>query len=164
MLSTMKNEFLSVLIFGPNQNFSDFPSVFTTSVRAVFTFQTTMRNISSLSLTLTEGKNSLLSSTLFVYINIFFSRSILTVPWVELGGSVSITCAKTGYSANVEFLTKPFYGGKKNRITAEILQPDRKSFVTISGEWNGAMIAKWTDGVLYTLHSPRAMPHDSPIC
>ena len=86
------------------------------------------------------------------------------MPWVELGGSVSITCAKTGYSANVEFLTKPFYGGKKNRITAEILQPDRKSFVTISGEWNGAMVAKWTDGVLYTLHSPRAMPYDSPIC
>ena len=67
-------------------------------------------------------------------------------------------------TANVEFLTKPFYGGKKNRITAEILQPDRKSFVTISGEWNGAMVAKWTDGVLYTLHSPRAMPYDSPIC
>lgn len=74
-------------------------------------------------------------------------RSILTVPWVELGGSVSITCAKTGYGAAVEFLTKPFYGGKKNRVTAEILQPDRKAFVTISGEWNGAMIAKWSDGV-----------------
>lgn len=74
-------------------------------------------------------------------------RSILTVPWVELGGSVSITCAKTGYGATVEFLTKPFYGGKKNRVNAEILQPDRKPFVTISGEWNGAMTAKWTDGV-----------------
>lgn len=69
------------------------------------------------------------------------------MPWVELGGSVSISCAKTGYGATVEFLTKPFYGGKKNRITAEILQPDRKAFVTISGEWNGAMIAKWADGV-----------------
>lgn len=77
----------------------------------------------------------------------FFYRSILTVPWVELGGSVSITCAKTGYSATVEFLTKPFYGGKKNRITAEVLQPDRKPFVTISGEWNGSMMAKWSDGV-----------------
>lgn len=62
---------------------------------------------------------------------------------------MSITCAKTGYGATVEFLTKPFYGGKKNRITAEILQPDRKPFVTISGEWNGAMVAKWTDGVCY---------------
>lgn len=74
-------------------------------------------------------------------------RSILTIPWVELGGSVSITCAKTGYSSTVEFLTKPFYGGKKNRITAEILQPDRKVFATITGEWNGAMTVKWPDGV-----------------
>jgi len=86
-----------------------------------------------------------------ILISITFFRSILTVPWVELGGSVSITCAKTGYSATVEFLTKPFYGGKKNRITAEILHPDRKAFVTISGEWNGAMIAKWADGVRYCL-------------
>jgi len=75
-----------------------------------------------------------------------YGRSILGVPWVELGGSVSITCAKTGYSASVEFLTKPFYGGKKNRVTAEIMQPDRKVFVSISGEWNGAMVAKWLDG------------------
>ena len=78
---------------------------------------------------------------------------------------MSITCAKTGYSANVEFQTKPFYGGKKNRITADILQPDRKVFVTISGEWNGAMVAKWTDGVLYTFMLPlRAILCDSPIC
>jgi len=76
-----------------------------------------------------------------------YGRSILTVPWVELGGSVSITCAKTGYSASVEFLTKPFYGGRKNRITAEVFQPfDKKAFVTIAGEWNGAMVAKWADG------------------
>lgn len=42
-----------------------------------------------------------------------YGRSILTVPWVELGGSVTITCPQTGYSAAVEFLTKvgfgPFY-------------------------------------------------------
>jgi hypothetical protein len=29
-----------------------------------------------------------------------YGGSILTVPWVELGGSVTITYAKTGYSAN----------------------------------------------------------------
>uniref|UniRef100_A0A0N8E5Y3 Oxysterol-binding protein n=1 Tax=Daphnia magna TaxID=35525 RepID=A0A0N8E5Y3_9CRUS len=87
-----------------------------------------------------------------------YGRSILTVPWVELGGSVSITCAKTGYSASVEFLTKPFYGGKKNRVTAEILQPDRKPFVAISGEWNGAMIAKWADGKTEEFVNVNAMP------
>jgi oxysterol-binding protein-related protein 9/10/11 len=77
-----------------------------------------------------------------------FFRSILTVPWIELGGTVTVTCAKSGYNANIEFLTKPFYGGKKNRVSAEIFAPmEKKSFVTIQGEWNGAMEAKWADGV-----------------
>ncbi|GFG40188.1 hypothetical protein Cfor_09776 [Coptotermes formosanus] len=76
-----------------------------------------------------------------------YGRSILTVPWIELGGSVTITCAKTGYNANVEFLTKPFYGGKKHRIVTEVFQPnDKKPFLSISGEWNGRMEAKWADG------------------
>lgn len=44
-----------------------------------------------------------------------YARSILTIPWVELGGKVSISCAKTGYSATVTFHTKPFYGGKVHR-------------------------------------------------
>ncbi|MGH0149227.1 UNVERIFIED_CONTAM: hypothetical protein FKN15_021048 [Acipenser sinensis] len=49
-----------------------------------------------------------------------YGRSILTVPWVELGGECTISCSQTGYSASVSFHTKPFYGGKKHRITAEI--------------------------------------------
>jgi hypothetical protein len=61
---------------------------------------------------------------------------------------VTITCAKTGYNANVEFLTKPFYGGKKHRIVTEVFQPnDKKPFLSVSGEWNGRMEAKWADGV-----------------
>lgn len=51
-------------------------------------------------------------------------RSILTVPWVELGGECNISCSKSGYSANIVFHTKPFYGGKKHRITADILWVD----------------------------------------
>lgn len=46
-----------------------------------------------------------------------YARSILAVPWVELGGKVTISCAKTGYSATVTFHTKPFYGGKVHRYT-----------------------------------------------
>ncbi|KAL8584605.1 hypothetical protein ACOMHN_002335 [Nucella lapillus] len=77
-----------------------------------------------------------------------YGRSILTVPWVELGGKIQMACAKTGYSANIEFQTKPFYGGKKNRITAQIFEPsERKAFVNIEGEWNGAMYAKYTTGM-----------------
>ncbi|XP_063700660.1 oxysterol-binding protein-related protein 9 [Culicoides brevitarsis] len=75
-----------------------------------------------------------------------YGRSILTVPWIELGGSVTITCPKTQYHADIEFLTKPFYGGKKNKISAEIYGPnEKKSFLSINGEWNGVMEAKWND-------------------
>ncbi|XP_061540801.1 oxysterol-binding protein-related protein 9 isoform X2 [Phycodurus eques] len=76
-----------------------------------------------------------------------YGRSILTVPWVELGGECNISCSKSGYSANIVFHTKPFYGGKKHRITAEIFAPnDKKSFCSIEGEWNGVMFAKWATG------------------
>ncbi|CAH6790654.1 Osbpl9 [Phodopus roborovskii] len=76
-----------------------------------------------------------------------YGRSILTVPWVELGGECNINCSKTGYSANIVFHTKPFYGGKKHRITAEIFSPnDKKSFCSIEGEWNGIMYAKYATG------------------
>ncbi|CAG2100377.1 unnamed protein product [Medioppia subpectinata] len=75
-----------------------------------------------------------------------YGRSILTVPWVELGGPVTIHCQQTGFSANIEFQTKPFYGGKKHRVSAEVFSPPptKKSIVTVSGEWNGLMQAKWT--------------------
>ncbi|KAI4466769.1 oxysterol-binding protein-related [Holotrichia oblita] len=76
-----------------------------------------------------------------------YGRSILTVPWIELGGAVSITCKKTGYHCDVEFITKPFYGNKKHRITAEVFGPDdKKAFLSITGEWNGVMEARWGDG------------------
>ncbi|XP_075879008.1 oxysterol-binding protein-related protein 9 isoform X5 [Nelusetta ayraudi] len=76
-----------------------------------------------------------------------YGRSILTVPWVELGGECNISCSKSGYSANIVFHTKPFYGGKKHRVTADIFPPnDKKSFCSIEGEWNGVMFAKWATG------------------
>lgn len=79
-----------------------------------------------------------------------YGRSILTVPWIELGGNTTITCAQTGYTASVEFLTKPFYGGKRNRITCQIShRTDKKPFLVINGEWNGLMESKWADGVKF---------------
>ncbi|XP_074661300.1 oxysterol-binding protein-related protein 9-like [Tubulanus polymorphus] len=98
-----------------------------------------------------------------------YGRSILTVPWVELGGRIAVTCAKTGYSANIDFLTKPFYGGKKHRVTADIITPDDgKSFCRIEGEWNGVMWAKYTSGknekfvdtTAMAIHKKRVQPLD----
>lgn len=75
-----------------------------------------------------------------------YGRSILTVPWIELGGPVTITCPKTGYYSNIEFITKPFYGNKKHKITADVFGPnDKKPFLQINGEWNGLMEAKWNE-------------------
>lgn len=75
-----------------------------------------------------------------------YGRSILTVPWVELGGRTEITCAKSGYSSQIELHTKPFYGGKRNRITAEVFAPNQKKpILSVSGEWNGIMYAKFAD-------------------
>eukprot|EP00057_Strongylocentrotus_purpuratus_P011709 XP_011666183.1 PREDICTED: oxysterol-binding protein-related protein 9 isoform X3 [Strongylocentrotus purpuratus] len=76
-----------------------------------------------------------------------YGRSILTIPWFELGGKCNINCAKTGYSALVSFQTKPFYGGKKHRVVAEIKHvSDYKPFVTVEGEWNGVMTTKGASG------------------
>jgi len=50
-----------------------------------------------------------------------YARSILTVPWVELGGPVTISSTQTGYFARVEFLTKPFFSGDKNKVCVYLL-------------------------------------------
>ncbi|EDV29532.1 uncharacterized protein TRIADDRAFT_20121 [Trichoplax adhaerens] len=68
-----------------------------------------------------------------------YCRSILTVPWVELGGKVTVECAATNYSAALTFHTKPFYGGKINRISGDIKHPSGQIMYRINGEWNGTM-------------------------
>jgi len=76
-----------------------------------------------------------------------FARSILTVPWVELGGKVTIQCPTTNYSANVDFKCKQFFSSDVNKITAEVISPvTKKPVVKVEGEWNGRMMAKWATG------------------
>ncbi|XP_061413843.1 oxysterol-binding protein-related protein 9-like isoform X3 [Lethenteron reissneri] len=88
-----------------------------------------------------------------------YGRSILTVPWVELGGECTISCAKSGFTATVNFHTKPFYGGSKHRISAEILSPnEKKPFVLIEGEWNGTMHAKWSTGESSVFVDTKSIP------
>ncbi|XP_019910496.3 oxysterol-binding protein-related protein 10 isoform X2 [Esox lucius] len=76
-----------------------------------------------------------------------YARSILTVPWVELGGKVSISCAKSGYSATITFHTKPFYGGKIHRVTAEVKHNQTGTIVCkAQGEWNGILEFTYSSG------------------
>ena len=55
-----------------------------------------------------------------------YGRSIMTTPWVELGGSAKISCPQTGYSATVEFKTKQFFSAEQNKIVAEVFPPSGK--------------------------------------
>ncbi|XP_075537756.1 oxysterol-binding protein-related protein 9-like [Dermacentor variabilis] len=88
-----------------------------------------------------------------------YGRSIFTVPWIELGGTVDIKCEKTGYSCTIEFHTKPMIGGKKHQLTAEIFPPnDKRPFLTVSGEWNGVMTAKNIHGTEVTFVDTTTMP------
>ncbi|XP_062862095.1 oxysterol-binding protein-related protein 11 isoform X2 [Trichomycterus rosablanca] len=76
-----------------------------------------------------------------------YARSILTVPWVELGGKVNVNCAKTGYSATITFQTKPFYGGKLHRVSAEVKHNPTNSVVCrVQGEWNGILEFSYSSG------------------
>ncbi|XP_056656357.1 oxysterol-binding protein-related protein 10-like [Monodelphis domestica] len=76
-----------------------------------------------------------------------YARSILTIPWVELGGKVTMNCAKTGYSALVIFHTKPFYGGKVHRVTAEVKHDPTNTVVCkAQGEWNGILEFTYSSG------------------
>ncbi|ESN94811.1 hypothetical protein HELRODRAFT_87651, partial [Helobdella robusta] len=75
-----------------------------------------------------------------------YGRSILTTPWVELGDKVNITCERTKYTAGIVFHTKPFYGGKLHKITAEVKNPAGEFICHVTGEWNGVMEFNYANG------------------
>uniref|UniRef100_A0AC35U9N9 Oxysterol-binding protein n=1 Tax=Rhabditophanes sp. KR3021 TaxID=114890 RepID=A0AC35U9N9_9BILA len=81
-----------------------------------------------------------------------YGRSIMSTPWIELGGKIEVSCEKSGYSAEIEFLTKPFFGGKSHKIVGCLLKPGvKKPFLTLRGEWNGVIYAKPANGDEYIL-------------
>ncbi|XP_072163258.1 oxysterol-binding protein-related protein 11-like [Diadema setosum] len=75
-----------------------------------------------------------------------YGRSILTIPWMELGGKVNIHCAQTNYSAAVVFHTKPFYGGKVHRLSAEVKNAANQIVCRAQGEWNGTLEITYASG------------------
>ncbi|XP_076061691.1 oxysterol-binding protein-related protein 11-like isoform X4 [Oratosquilla oratoria] len=80
-----------------------------------------------------------------------YARSILTEPWVELGGRVNIACAETGCQAAIIFHTKPFYGGKLHRVTAEVKNASSNVLCRVQGEWDSVLEFQYTNGESYNL-------------
>lgn len=76
-----------------------------------------------------------------------YGRSILTQPWMEIGGKMNVTCEQTGCHAVVEFHCKPIYGGRKHRVTGELFGPcEKKPFMKLEGEWLNVIYSKTPNG------------------
>ncbi|KAJ1162118.1 hypothetical protein NDU88_002596 [Pleurodeles waltl] len=60
---------------------------------------------------------------------------------LELGGAVSITCEKTGYSAVIEFRLKPFLGSDDsvNQISGKI-KLGKEVLATLEGHWDSEVV------------------------
>lgn len=76
-----------------------------------------------------------------------YCRSILTTPWVELGGKCDVTCPQSGFRAEVEFKCKQFWGTEQNMVVAQMYSPEsKKAVLKVEGEWTNKMMAKWSSG------------------
>uniref|UniRef100_A0A0R3RQD6 Oxysterol-binding protein n=1 Tax=Elaeophora elaphi TaxID=1147741 RepID=A0A0R3RQD6_9BILA len=94
-----------------------------------------------------------------------YGRSIMSTPWIELGGKVTVNCVKTGYSAEIDFLTKPFFGGKAHRINGSIYRSGfKKPILIIKGEWNGVITAKPLNGSEYLFIDVKHYPEVKKEC
>ncbi|KAH0616697.1 hypothetical protein JD844_028018 [Phrynosoma platyrhinos] len=62
---------------------------------------------------------------------------------LELGGTVNITCEKTGYSATLEFKLKPFLGNNDNvnQIVGKI-KLGKEVLATLEGHWDSEVIIR----------------------
>nr|CDS28656.1 hypothetical protein HmN_000027400 [Hymenolepis microstoma] len=83
-----------------------------------------------------------------------YGRSILTVPWFELGDTIAIKCPQSGYRVQVKFYTKTVTNNNRlHQISADIFAPEtpqnsKEAVVNVSGHWNSTMeIVDHTSGI-----------------
>ncbi|XP_038620490.1 oxysterol-binding protein-related protein 5 isoform X2 [Tachyglossus aculeatus] len=75
---------------------------------------------------------------------------------MELGGKVTISCAKNNYQAELEFKLKPFFGGDSslNQISGKIKSGD-EVLAILYGHWDGeVLIQDQTDGITDVFWNP----------
>ena len=70
---------------------------------------------------------------------------------MELGGKVCIQCAKTGYSAEIEFKLKPLLGGvDASNIIEGKIKFAKETLAVLRGKWDSDIVLqerKWSGGV-----------------
>ncbi len=59
-----------------------------------------------------------------------------------MNGMTTISCSQSGYSASIQFLPKPLYGGKKNQFQGSLYGPEKKVLNTFDGDWSNDMFLK----------------------
>jgi len=96
-------------------------------------FHIKAKNIGALVLNLID-----LGEEYVIHLPIGFGRALLSKPWVEAGGIGTITCAKTGFSVEIEFLTKSLFSSERNKLKAKLLGPNisPKDAPTFEGRWD----------------------------
>lgn len=74
-------------------------------------------------------------------------------------------CEKSGYYAEIEFHTKPLFGGKPHKISGSIYRSgQKKPIVTLRGEWNGLIYAKHATGDEFLFTDVRAKAEVKKVC
>ncbi|NWV18702.1 OSBL8 protein, partial [Origma solitaria] len=85
---------------------------------------------------------------------------------LELGGTVNITCEKTGYSATIEFKLKPFLGNNDsvNQISGKI-KLGKEVMAILEGHWDSEItITDKRTGVSETFWNPTSDMKDHRLC
>jgi hypothetical protein len=94
--------------------------------------------------------------------NIYARGLLFGTMLMELGDQCVMTCSKTGFSCEMEFLTKGFFGGTYNALKGKVKNANGDILYNLSG--------KWTD-VIYIQKNTRNAPIEtffdvsaSPVC
>jgi len=57
---------------------------------------------------------------------------------MELTGLITVVCKKTGYKADIEFKSKPLFGGEYNALTGKVMKIEgNEELYSLSGNWDG---------------------------
>ncbi|XP_050041896.1 oxysterol-binding protein-related protein 11-like isoform X2 [Dermacentor andersoni] len=85
-----------------------------------------------------------LGETYSIGLPTMYWRSLLSQPYIELGGRVTVACGDA--IAPITFHTKPFYGGKLHCISGEVKSVTGETVCKISGEWDTRLELQYADG------------------